>query len=225
MVGSMSWRRAITVSVFVHFLLLAGSGHLFAGLFPKVVINEQLIELDFQNEPQVAAAAAPNIPAPAVQQPNPQPAVAAQAPVPRAPVSPQPLAVNPAPAAAPSSGPAVDEAEAQPAAAVPAAGGSASTGSTGGGIAPPGVLSRVEPVYPQAARQTGINGTVVVKVQVLENGNPANVVLLRTSGHASLDQAAIEAVRQWRFVPARNRDTGRAVACVTTIPVSFRLNG
>lgn len=225
MVGSMSWRRAVAVSVFVHFLLLAGSGHLFAGLFPQVVINEQFIELDFENEPQVAAAAAPNIPASALQQPNPQPTVPAQAQAPQSPVIPRPLPVNPAAAASPSAGSTAGKAEEQPAAAVPAAGGNVSSGSTGGGIAPPGVLSRVEPVYPQAARQTGIDGTVIVKVQVLENGNPGNVVLQRTSGHDSLDQAAIEAVRQWRFVPARNQDTGRTVACVTTIPVSFRLKG
>ncbi|TWH49182.1 energy transducer TonB [Sporomusa sp. KB1] len=227
MVVGMSWRRATAISVFVHFLLLAGSGHLFAGLFPETVINEQYIELDFQNEPQVAATVAKNIPAPEVQQTNTQPALTAPAAAHQPRITPQPVAVNQVSAAsapAPTE-PVVGTGEAEAVTAAADVGSSVPSGSQSGGIAPPGVLSRVEPVYPHAARQAGINGTVVVKVQVLENGNPGNIVLLRTSGNDSLDEAAIDAVQQWRFVPARNRDTGRTVACVTTIPVSFRLNG
>ncbi|WP_371381020.1 TonB family protein [Sporomusa aerivorans] len=226
MAAKMSWRRAATVSALVHCLLLAGSGHLFAGLFPEKVSEEQYIELDFQNVPQVAAAQNTPTPLPDMQQNIPQQAVTSQA-LPQPQAAQRPAAVTPAPVASLPPEAAIGGGDAQPVTAAPAApsSGSVSSGSASGGIAPPGVLSRVEPVYPQSARQAGINGTVMLKVQVLEDGNPGRVTLSKTSGNDSLDEAAIAAVQQWRFVPARNRDTGRSVVCITTIPVSFRLNG
>jgi protein TonB len=114
------------------------------------------------------------------------------------------------------------------------AGNSGGTGAgTGGGsggnnsgsrrIAPPRILSKVEPVYPEGARSAGLEGTVLVKIQILANGAPGDITVNRSSGHDSLDEAAIAAVRQWRFIPAKNQDSGISIVCYTTMPVVFRL--
>jgi protein TonB len=92
-----------------------------------------------------------------------------------------------------------------------------------GGVIPPSVLSKTEPAYPHAARQAMMQGTVVLKIQILENGRPGTVSVLRSSGHDILDEAALTAVQQWRFTPAKDRDSGRTVICYSTLPVSFHV--
>jgi protein TonB len=89
-------------------------------------------------------------------------------------------------------------------------------------ITRPSILSKVEPTYPEAARMAGLQGTVQVKIQILANGLPGEVTVNSTSGQNSLDEAAIEAVRQWRFIPAKNRE-GVNIMCYTTIPIVFHL--
>lgn len=98
-----------------------------------------------------------------------------------------------------------------------------SKSGSSGGISSPGILARVDPVYPERARQNGQEGTVVLKIQILENGRPGYVSVYNSSGSELLDDAAVEAVRQWRFIPARERESGRAIVCYTTMPVVFRL--
>ncbi|OPY89826.1 MAG: Gram-negative bacterial tonB protein [Syntrophus sp. PtaU1.Bin208] len=58
------------------------------------------------------------------------------------------------------------------------------------------------PVYPQAARRNGYEGLVLISVEILENGAPGQLLVKKSSGYAILDQAALSAVRKWRFVPA-----------------------
>lgn len=116
--------------------------------------------------------------------------------------------------------------------------GSSGTGGGGGGngsgsgsgsgkipkdYIPPQILSRVEPKYPVSAREQGITGTVRVKVQVTADGRAGSVSIRQSSGSSLLDQAAVDAVRKWRFVPAKDRSTGKAFSCVTSFPVVFRL--
>lgn len=98
------------------------------------------------------------------------------------------------------------------------------SGSGASGYTHPGILSQVTPDYPDSARQQGIEGTVVLKIQILPNGLPGSVSVYRSSGHESLDSAALAAVEQWRFIPARDRSSGEAITCVTTMPVVFHLN-
>jgi protein TonB len=106
-------------------------------------------------------------------------------------------------------------------------GGSTGTGSGGNSgsrqIAPPRILSKVEPSYPEGARSAGLEGTVLVKIQILTNGAPGDITVNHSSGHDSLDEAAIAAVRQWRFIPAKNQDSGISIMCYTTMPIVFRL--
>lgn len=58
------------------------------------------------------------------------------------------------------------------------------------------------PVYPQAARQKGYEGLVLISVEILENGSPGQLLVKKSSGYEILDQAALSAVRKWKFVPA-----------------------
>jgi len=83
-------------------------------------------------------------------------------------------------------------------------------------------LNNPRPVYPLAARRRGDQGTVLVRVVVTADGLAANVALEKSSGHPSLDDAALGAVKSWRFVPARQG--GQSVESPYVVPVVFRLD-
>ena len=85
----------------------------------------------------------------------------------------------------------------------------------------PGSADNPLPRYPTVARRRGIEGTVTLEVRVNGAGLPEQVVLARSSGSALLDEAALEAVRRWRFRPARR--AGEPVHGVVTVPITFRL--
>jgi periplasmic protein TonB len=61
----------------------------------------------------------------------------------------------------------------------------------------------------------------MVRVAVSAEGSPADVGVAISSGHLTLDAAAIDAVRRWRFVPATQG--GRPVPSVAEVPIRFRL--
>ncbi len=84
-------------------------------------------------------------------------------------------------------------------------------------------LRNPPPRYPQAARRNGDEGTVMLRVLVNPEGAPVQVELDRSSGSSPLDSAAIDAVRNWRFVPAR-RGTQNVEGWVR-VPIVFRLEG
>jgi protein TonB len=84
-------------------------------------------------------------------------------------------------------------------------------------------LDNPEPQYPPAARRRGIEGRVLLEVRVDPQGHPASVQVADSSGEESLDRAAVEAVRSWRFVPARNG--GTPVDGRVRVPIRFRLHG
>lgn len=77
------------------------------------------------------------------------------------------------------------------------------------------------PVYPQDAAAAGLSGDVLLLVQVNETGRATDLRVLSSSNVPALDQAALEAVRQWRFRPAQRG--GRAVAWPVKVPVRFRI--
>lgn len=82
-------------------------------------------------------------------------------------------------------------------------------------------LSNPPPAYPLAARRRGIEGSVLVRAEVSAGGECLRAELKKASGHDMLDQAALEAVRRWRFAPARRGS--QAVVAWVEIPISFRL--
>ena len=80
---------------------------------------------------------------------------------------------------------------------------------------------QVRPSYPSTARRLGVQGTTLLRVQVLEDGRVGGIDVEQSAGHPDLDQAATDAVRRWRFEPARRGD--QAVAMWVRLPVEFRL--
>ena len=80
---------------------------------------------------------------------------------------------------------------------------------------------QVRPTYPAAPRRLGIQGTTLLRVHILADGRIGDVLVESSAGHADLDQAAVEAIRGWRFEPAR-RGT-EPVAMWVLLPVEFRL--
>ena len=82
-------------------------------------------------------------------------------------------------------------------------------------------LRNPAPRYPVAARRAGEQGTVTLKVRVGSSGLPLRVEVEKTSGAVRLDNAALDAVKQWRFVPARRGST--AIESWVLVPIVFRL--
>lgn len=82
-------------------------------------------------------------------------------------------------------------------------------------------LNNPRPAYPAMSRRLGEEGRVMLEVHVLADGTPSKVSLAKSSGFSRLDDAAVEAVKRWKFVPAKRG--GEAVAAVVTIPMPFVL--
>jgi protein TonB len=84
-------------------------------------------------------------------------------------------------------------------------------------------LDNPQPRYPPLSRRIGEQGRVLLRVLVTPAGSAQEIEVRASSGHSRLDDAAREAVRQWKFVPAKRGD--QPVAAWVLIPVSFRLDG
>lgn len=81
-------------------------------------------------------------------------------------------------------------------------------------------LHNPAPDYPPTALQHRWEGTVLLNVRVLASGSAQEVSVVESSGHASLDEAAVQAVTGWRFVPARR--AGQAIDAWLRVPVVFK---
>jgi TonB family protein len=90
----------------------------------------------------------------------------------------------------------------------------------GHGIAPPKPLKTPDPSYPPGASRAGQTGTVVVMLIVDAGGAPTSIILTRSVG-ADLDEAAIKAIRSWKFAPATFK--GSPVPVAIHVEVNFTL--
>ena len=88
-----------------------------------------------------------------------------------------------------------------------------------GNIAPPTKLVDVKAIYPQAAMDAQVTGVVILDVTVDVDGAVSNVDVVRSI--PLLDQAAVDAVRQWKFTPTLLN--GEPVPVIVTITVNFTL--
>jgi len=86
---------------------------------------------------------------------------------------------------------------------------------------PPVVIKQVYPVYPELARQAELEGVVVLKVGIDELGQVREALVLESV--PGLDKAALDAIYQWQFKPAMQRDV--PVPVWYTVPIRFRLRG
>jgi periplasmic protein TonB len=116
-----------------------------------------------------------------------------------------------------------------------------STGSRGVGQAPAGATTsqvaasgtgltalarplggyQIKPEYPETALRDQAQGITVVRFEVLATGRVGEVQVTNSAGHRDLDRATTEAVKQWRFEPARRGAT--AVTVWVTLPFTFTL--
>jgi TonB family protein len=89
------------------------------------------------------------------------------------------------------------------------------------GISSPRYAQNPRPVYPQEAREKGYQGKVLLRVEVLSNGRVGQIAVKKTSGCEALDQSALAAVKEWRFIPAQKGEV--AVPVWVIIPIKFQL--
>lgn len=111
-------------------------------------------------------------------------------------------------------------------AALPSGGTSAGEANPGEAVPPRYRLGAAEtpaPAYPTIARRRGIEGRVLVRLQVGADGQAVAATVERTSGHDVLDRAAAEALATWRLTPAERG--GRPVPATILVPIRFRLEG
>jgi protein TonB len=191
------------------------------------VIKRYDLRLVFLTPPPLSAQATTKRPSPSRSSQNNSPQETAQhgpitlpamaqvqAPAAQAPAPAQAAAQVPAqaatPAAAPSSGPAPAAESVMP----------ASTRSTDADYKA-AYLNNPRPAYPLLAIRQGAQGQVLLLVEVLTDGRAGRIELEKSSGHAALDAAAINAVRAWRFTPARK--DGLLAAQTVSIPIQFNL--
>ena len=83
------------------------------------------------------------------------------------------------------------------------------------------LIYKVQPIYPELARQARVQGTVVLQAVIDKDGSIKDLTV--TSGHPMLIQAALDAVKQWRYKPYYLN--GEPVLVGTTINVNFELSG
>ncbi|MBI5937151.1 MAG: energy transducer TonB [Betaproteobacteria bacterium] len=82
-------------------------------------------------------------------------------------------------------------------------------------------LNNPAPAYPSLSRRLREQGRVLLRVYVEPDGTTARVEIKSSSGFERLDSAALNAVREWRFVPARQGST--AVGAWIVVPIAFSL--
>ena len=231
---SKSSKKALAISAGAHLVVLLVLGYVGVFSWPAQAAEEYL-ELSLTAAPlpvnDAAASAMPAIAvpsAPAARKLQAQATASAAAAV-SANVQVAPQAMGNAATAGPSSeGAAAGGGSVEGGS--PSDGQSAASGSGGGTapaatrVLPPRILRQTEPAYPESLRQQRIEGRVAVRMLVLEDGSVGDANVVSSSGYGEMDEAALDAVRQWQFVPAR-QEGGSAVRCRTTLSVSFRLKG
>jgi TonB family protein len=89
----------------------------------------------------------------------------------------------------------------------------------GGKVQESKLIRRVEPVYPELAKRARVQGRVVLVVTVDEEGNVANITV--SDGHPLLNDAAVAAVKQWRYSPTLLN--GEPVSVIATVTIVFNL--
>ena len=165
------------------------------------------------------ANTAPPAPPPVVPPAKTPPVLATPRQTESAPAAPQPVSEpEPAVEAAPAPAPAAEAAA--PASAAPGA-----SGPPSNSITPPqfgaAYLNNPRPQYPLAARRLRETGVTRLRVVVSAEGRPVAIAIDKSSGSPRLDTAAMQAVRDWKFVPAREGE--RAVQGTVLVPINWKL--
>ncbi len=83
-------------------------------------------------------------------------------------------------------------------------------------------LKAERPTYPRFAREQGWHGTTVLRIRVGPTGQVTSVSTQKSSGYPILDESANQAVKQWKFLPAKNGEF--EVASIVDLPIRFDLD-
>lgn len=83
-------------------------------------------------------------------------------------------------------------------------------------------LNNPAPDYPPISRRLGEEGRVLMKVLVSADGSAENVEIEKSSGSERLDNAAMQAVKRWKFIPAKKNN--QALSAYVIVPVKFSLD-
>lgn len=174
-------------------------------------------------------------PQPRPQPPTPRPALPPTVqPAPRPPsaspvATPAPAHPVPSPAATSNTAPAVPAAAPTPAAvaaAAPATAGTPRPVTTSAAVVLPSsdadYLNNPPPAYPRMSRRMGEQGTVLLRVFISAEGRAEQAEIRSSSGYTRLDEAALETVRRWRYVPGKR--AGVAEAMWFNVPIRFVLD-
>lgn len=86
----------------------------------------------------------------------------------------------------------------------------------------PDYKANPKPRYPMLARRKGYEGTILLRVFVLESGGVGKVELEKSSGYEILDESALKTVKDWLFVPGKKG--GEPIPSWVTVPIKFQLN-
>lgn len=89
-------------------------------------------------------------------------------------------------------------------------------------IAYPLYKENAPPVYPEIARVRGYEGIVLLSAEVLPNGRVGEIKIRKSSGYAILDQSALQAVKPWKFEPAKR--AGNPFTAWVELPIKFILH-
>jgi periplasmic protein TonB len=251
MANSISLHRCTTfgVSCLIHVALVGAAIALGRDLVAPRVPAVLIADLTLIETPRLVETPAPGPTEPAPAKPQklklPKP-IATPMPAPKAETDAADtrMPIQPPPAAEPSS-PARDSATSPaPTTSFEIGGDSAATsqpsdtsGGTSTSAPPPSVAAapshgitqmaiprggyQVRPAYPGSARRLGIQGMTTLRVFVAADGRVGEVVVQESAGHPDLDAAAADAVKRWRFEPARRG--AEPVGVWVLLPVQFRL--
>lgn len=217
-------RAAVVGSVLVHLLALAWLPPV--GVWQQMQASAPVLQVTV-SPGRVQAAKTPTLTKPQVQPPTPSSHAANTAPAaqPLKPVSHMLAAPNGSAEVAVVSSAAAVEVKTTAAPAAEAAPANNRSSEPAEEAAParvdPAYRSLFKPPYPLSARRRGIEGTVLLHVEVLPSGEPGRIDIARSSGDESLDVSARDAARQLRFTPAQKG--GKAVSGWANIPYQFRL--
>jgi TonB family protein len=84
----------------------------------------------------------------------------------------------------------------------------------------PKIVKKVDPIYPEEAKKALVQGVVVLEVTTDEEGNVAKVAILKSES-SLLNQASIDAVKQWKYERFLNK--GNPISVAFPVTITFRL--
>lgn len=230
--SKLSYRKTAGISLLLHGVLIACLAMLGPPepVAPPAVMAA--IEVDIVPVAATGAEERETTAPPAASPPSPSsPPAAANRPGSRLlPAANQPVSAVQAPAADSSIAAiaAAPAAAAEPAVAVTVRGGQAAVGAgegrhtAGGGRTPPAFIAGSRPAYPQAARKARWEGAVVVRIFIEADGTVTAAAVKAGSGYDILDEAAVQAVKKWRYAPAK--EGGVPIASLHDVRVRFSLD-